>query len=181
MATSTNNKSNARQDRVTRGVVAVVAALVIAFCGWSMSQYVQGRDPLAFALGSDALQTTSEAKEQAKDQAQGQTKAQAKSEDKATPATGSDKSKQSSKAGSDAKKTASKDGTAASGTSNGSAGQATAQDAAEHGDGQQTVTQEVVYYEDVADQPAQQATQAQAESPAPQPEQPAAPQTITMY
>lgn len=37
-----------------RVAVAVLAALLVAFCAWSMSQYVQGRDPLAFATGSVA-------------------------------------------------------------------------------------------------------------------------------
>lgn len=37
-----------------RVTVAVLAALLVAFCAWSMSQYVQGRDPLAFATGSVA-------------------------------------------------------------------------------------------------------------------------------
>lgn len=43
-----------------RAVVAVAAVLVIAFCAWSMSEYVNGRDPLAFLTGSDLLQTTAE-------------------------------------------------------------------------------------------------------------------------
>ncbi len=37
-----------------RVAVAVLAAALVAFCAWSMSQYVQGRDPLAFATGSVA-------------------------------------------------------------------------------------------------------------------------------
>ncbi len=37
-----------------RVTVAVLAAALVAFCAWSMSQYVQGRDPLAFATGSVA-------------------------------------------------------------------------------------------------------------------------------
>lgn len=39
---------------VARVTVAVLAAALVAFCAWSMSQYVQGRDPLAFATGSVA-------------------------------------------------------------------------------------------------------------------------------
>ena len=45
--------------RVWRPVVAVLAAVTIAFCAWSAWQYAQGNDPLAF-LSGDALQTVSE-------------------------------------------------------------------------------------------------------------------------
>ena len=45
--------------RVWRPVVAVLAAVTIAFCAWSAWQYAQGNDPLAF-LSADALQTVSE-------------------------------------------------------------------------------------------------------------------------
>ncbi len=45
--------------RVWRPVVAVFAAVTIAFCAWSAWQYAQGNDPLAF-LSGDALQTVSE-------------------------------------------------------------------------------------------------------------------------
>lgn len=45
--------------RVWRPVVAVLAAVAIAFCAWSAWQYAQGNDPLAF-LSGDALQTVSE-------------------------------------------------------------------------------------------------------------------------
>lgn len=38
--------------RAARVVVAALAVALIAFCAWSMSEYVQGRDPLAFATGS---------------------------------------------------------------------------------------------------------------------------------
>lgn len=44
-----------------RAVVAAVAALTIAFCGWAALEYAGGRDPLAFITGSAALQTTVEA------------------------------------------------------------------------------------------------------------------------
>jgi hypothetical protein len=40
--------------RVARAVVAALAVALIAFCAWSMSEYVQGRDPLTFATGSTA-------------------------------------------------------------------------------------------------------------------------------
>lgn len=45
--------------RVWRPVVAVLAAVTIAFCAWSAWQYAQGNNPLAF-LSGDALQTVSE-------------------------------------------------------------------------------------------------------------------------
>ena len=45
--------------RVWRPVVGVLAAVVIAFCGWSAWQYAQGNDPLAF-LGGSALQTVAD-------------------------------------------------------------------------------------------------------------------------
>ncbi len=45
--------------RAWRPVVAVLAAVTIAFCAWSAWQYAQGNDPLAF-LSGDALQTVSE-------------------------------------------------------------------------------------------------------------------------
>lgn len=43
-----------RGPGAARVAVAVLAAALVAFCAWSMSQYVQGRDPLAFATGSVA-------------------------------------------------------------------------------------------------------------------------------
>lgn len=50
-----------RESRpVTRVLIAIVAALAIGFCAWSMSQYVADRDPLALIDGSGALQTTAE-------------------------------------------------------------------------------------------------------------------------
>ena len=45
--------------RAIRVVVAVLAAVVIAFCGWSAYQYANGSDPLAF-LGGKAFQTVEE-------------------------------------------------------------------------------------------------------------------------
>jgi hypothetical protein len=41
-----------RKVSPARVIVAVLAAALVAFCAWSMSQYAQGRDPLAFASGS---------------------------------------------------------------------------------------------------------------------------------
>lgn len=45
--------------RAIRVVVAVLAAVIIAFCGWSAYQYANGSDPLAF-LGGKAFQTVEE-------------------------------------------------------------------------------------------------------------------------
>lgn len=42
-------------------LLVAFAVVVIAFCAWSMSEYMQGRDPLAWLRGSDALVTTNEA------------------------------------------------------------------------------------------------------------------------
>lgn len=50
--------------RLWRPVVAVVAAVALAFCGWSAWQYASGNDPLAF-LSGDAFQTVAEPEGQA--------------------------------------------------------------------------------------------------------------------
>lgn len=53
----------ARRHRVSvrlRALLVAFAVVVIAFCVWSMSEYMQGRDPLAWLTGSDALVTTNE-------------------------------------------------------------------------------------------------------------------------
>ncbi len=57
MANSARRNSDAAQ--AVRVVVAVLAALVIAFCGWSAYRYANGSDPLAF-LGGNAFQTVEE-------------------------------------------------------------------------------------------------------------------------
>lgn len=57
MANSARRNSDAAQ--AVRVVVAVLAALVIAFCGWSAYQYANGSNPLAF-LGGNTLQTVEE-------------------------------------------------------------------------------------------------------------------------
>ena len=57
MANSARRNSDAAQ--AVRVVVAVLAALVIAFCGWSAYQYANGSDPLAI-LGGNTLQTVEE-------------------------------------------------------------------------------------------------------------------------
>ena len=53
----TNTKSN---RHAIRAVIGVLAAVVIAFCGWSAYEYANGGDPLAF-LGGTAFQTVEEA------------------------------------------------------------------------------------------------------------------------
>lgn len=58
MQTGGNQPANGR--RAARAIVAVLAAALIAFCVWAMSVYAQGGDPLAWATGSAAFQTTAE-------------------------------------------------------------------------------------------------------------------------
>lgn len=50
---------NSDSARAVRIVVALLAAVVIAFCGWSAYQYANGSDPLAF-LSGNAFQTVEE-------------------------------------------------------------------------------------------------------------------------
>lgn len=49
-------KSRPNNKGFARGVAALLAVLAIAFCAWSMSEYIAGRDPLAF-LGGAATST----------------------------------------------------------------------------------------------------------------------------
>lgn len=58
MQTGDNQPANGR--RAARAIVAVLAAILVAFCVWAMSVYAQGGDPLAWATGSAAFQTTAE-------------------------------------------------------------------------------------------------------------------------
>ncbi len=58
------------RNNAVRAVVGVLAALVIAFCGWSAFQYANGNDPLAF-LGGSAFQTVGEDTGSAQDSASG--------------------------------------------------------------------------------------------------------------
>lgn len=51
------NTNERPRSNALRAFIAVVAVVVIAFCGWSAVTYAQGGDPLAF-LGSDAFKTT---------------------------------------------------------------------------------------------------------------------------
>lgn len=52
-----------------RVVLAVAAALVIAFCAWSMGEYVNGRDPLAFLSAGSSVASPSPADSSASDSA----------------------------------------------------------------------------------------------------------------
>lgn len=48
-------------SKSARALVACLATVLVAFCGWSAAQYLNGNDPLAFLTGASALQTTVEA------------------------------------------------------------------------------------------------------------------------
>lgn len=61
--TPMDNQTN-EKARLWRPVAAVLAAVVIAFCGWSAAQYANGQDPLAFLSGS-AFQTVAETADEA--------------------------------------------------------------------------------------------------------------------
>ena len=54
------SNQTASGKRTARAIVAVLAAILVAFCVWAMSVYAQGGDPLAWATGSAAFQTTAE-------------------------------------------------------------------------------------------------------------------------
>ena len=56
----TNGQQSAGGKRTARVILAVLAAALIAFCVWAMSVYARGGDPLAWATGSAAFQTTAE-------------------------------------------------------------------------------------------------------------------------
>ncbi|SFX42335.1 DUF4430 domain-containing protein [Olsenella sp. kh2p3] len=53
-----NQPANGR--RAARAIITVLAVILVAFCVWAMSVYAQGGDPLAWATGSAAFQTTAE-------------------------------------------------------------------------------------------------------------------------
>lgn len=57
--TELDTNSKPGRNNAVRAVVGVLAALVIAFCGWSAFEYASGGDPLAF-LGGTAFQTVEE-------------------------------------------------------------------------------------------------------------------------
>lgn len=55
-------------NRAVRAIAAALAAVLVAFCAWAMSVYAQGGDPLAWATGSAAFQTTADQGGQPADQ-----------------------------------------------------------------------------------------------------------------
>ncbi len=57
--TKGDRHASGARARLWRPVVGVIAAVALAFCGWSAWQYASGNDPLAF-LGGDAFQTVAE-------------------------------------------------------------------------------------------------------------------------
>lgn len=66
--TPTNGQQSAGGKRTVRVILAALAAALIAFCVWAMSVYAQGGDPLAWATGSAAFQTTAGEMDQATSQ-----------------------------------------------------------------------------------------------------------------
>ena len=50
-----NMREGQQSKRAVRIIVAIISALVIAFCAWSMSQYVRGNDPLALFTGKTTV------------------------------------------------------------------------------------------------------------------------------
>lgn len=58
--TPANGQRSAGGKRTARVILGVLATALIAFCVWAMSVYAQGGDPLAWATGSAAFQTTAE-------------------------------------------------------------------------------------------------------------------------
>lgn len=66
--TPTNGQQSAGGKRTVRVILAALAAALIAFCVWAMSVYAQGGDPLAWATGSAAFQTTADETDQATSQ-----------------------------------------------------------------------------------------------------------------
>lgn len=62
--TPANGQQSASGKRTARVILGVLAAALIAFCVWAMSVYAQGGDPLAWATGSAAFQTTADETDQ---------------------------------------------------------------------------------------------------------------------
>ena len=65
--TQLDNQQPANGKRAARGILGVLAVALIGFCVWAMSVYAQGGDPLAWATGSAAFQTTAEEDQQPAD------------------------------------------------------------------------------------------------------------------
>lgn len=55
-----DSQQPANGKHTARVILVILAAALIAFCVWAMSVYAQGGDPLAWATGSAAFQTTAE-------------------------------------------------------------------------------------------------------------------------
>lgn len=55
-----DSRQPANGKHTARVILAILAVALIAFCVWAMSVYAQGGDPLAWATGSAAFQTTAE-------------------------------------------------------------------------------------------------------------------------
>lgn len=66
--TPTNGQQSAGGKRTARVILGVLGAALIAFCVWAMSVYARGGDPLAWATGSAAFQTTADETDQATSQ-----------------------------------------------------------------------------------------------------------------
>jgi hypothetical protein len=58
--TQLDSQQSANGKHAARVILGVLAAVLVAFCVWAMSVYAQGGDPLAWATGSAAFQTTAE-------------------------------------------------------------------------------------------------------------------------
>lgn len=58
--TQLDSQQPANGKHAARVILGVLAAVLVAFCVWAMSVYAQGGDPLAWATGSAAFQTTAE-------------------------------------------------------------------------------------------------------------------------
>ena len=65
--TQLDNQQPANGKRAARVILGVLAVALIGFCVWAMSVYAQGGDPLAWATGSAAFQTTAEEDQQPAD------------------------------------------------------------------------------------------------------------------
>lgn len=67
--TQLDSQQPANGKHAARVILGVLAAVLVAFCVWAMSVYAQGGDPLAWATGSAAFQTTAEEEQPAEQDA----------------------------------------------------------------------------------------------------------------
>lgn len=58
--TQLDSRQPSNGKHAARVIIGVLGAALIAFCVWAMSVYARGGDPLAWATGSAAFQTTAE-------------------------------------------------------------------------------------------------------------------------